>query len=82
ITIMTNPNAGNERSKKGMSPGLKKTLRITLKISRYLLVPALCLAALFIGLTIGYATIGGGSAGDVFRFETWKHLYDLVFEGT
>lgn len=65
-----------------LPPWLKTTLFILFKIMRALLVPALCLAALFIGLTIGYATIGGGSAGDVFKFETWKHLYDLVFEGT
>ena len=56
--------------------------KITLKILRYLLVPALCVAALFIGLTIGYSVIGGESASDVFKFSTWKHLYDLVFEGT
>lgn len=54
-------------------------LRIILSIIRFLLIPALCLAALFVGLTIGYATIGGGEASDVFKFDTWKHLYDLVF---
>ncbi len=54
-------------------------LRITLSILKFLLIPALCLGALFIGLTIGYATIGGGEASAVFKFETWKHLYNLVF---
>ncbi len=54
-------------------------LRIILSIARFLLIPALCLVALFIGLTIGYATIGGGEASAVFKIETWKHLYDLVF---
>lgn len=54
-------------------------LRVILVTLRVLLVPALCLAALFIGLTIGYATLGGGDASDVFQIATWKHLYDLVF---
>lgn len=75
---MTNPNAQPGGK---MPPWLKLTIRIILKTMRYLLVPALCLAALFIGLTVGYSTIGGGSAGDVFKFSTWKHLYDLVFSG-
>jgi hypothetical protein len=54
-------------------------LRIILSILRFLLVPALCVVALFVGLTIGYATIGGGDASAVFKVETWRHLYDLVF---
>lgn len=54
-------------------------LRIILSIVRFLLIPALCLVALFVGLTIGYATIGGGEASAVFKFDTWKHLYNLVF---
>jgi len=57
-------------------------LRIILKILRFFLVPALCVAALFIGLSIGYSTIGGGSASDVFKVDTWMHLYNLVFDGT
>lgn len=74
----------NEEKKQSgkLPPWLRMTLLIIYRILRALLVPALCLAALCIGLTIGYATIGGGDASDVFKFETWKHLYDLVFEGT
>lgn len=64
------------------SSAAKTTLYVVYRIFRVLLVPALCLAALFVGLTIGYSTIGGGDAADVFKFSTWKHLYDLVFEGT
>ena len=54
-------------------------LRVILSIIRFLLIPALCVVALFVGLTIGYATIGGGDASAVFDFDTWKHLYNLVF---
>jgi hypothetical protein len=54
-------------------------LRIILSILRFLLVPGLCIIALVVGLTIGYATLGGGEASAVFELKTWKHLYNLVF---
>lgn len=73
---MTNQAAAKGKSKK---QGLPLWLIIILKTLRLLLIPALCVAALFIGLTVGYATIGGGDSSDVFKFETWKHLYNLVF---
>lgn len=54
-------------------------LRITLKVMKFFLVPVLCLAALYVGLVIGYSKIGGQEAADVLKLDTWKHLYDLVF---
>ena len=77
---MTNQPA-KAQSANRFPPWLKLTLKIIYRILRFFLVPILCLAALFIGLTIGYSTIGGGEAGDVFKIETCKHLYDLVFTG-
>jgi len=73
--------AGKEKGL-GLPRWLKITLIILLKTVRFLLVPALCLGALLIGLAIGYSIIGDGSAADVLKLSTWKHLYDLVFEGT
>lgn len=73
--MTTQPTAGGKARRKG----LPLWLIIILRTLRLLLIPALCVAALFIGLTIGYATIGGGESSDVFKFETWRHLYDLVF---
>jgi hypothetical protein len=70
------------KSQKKAGGVLPTWLVIILRILRFFLVPALLVAALFIGLAIGYSTIGGESASDVFKIETWKHLYDLVFEGT
>lgn len=67
----------NERKKQRNS--LPRWARITLRILRGLLIPLLCLGALVIGLTVGYAYFGGQDAADVFRVSTWKHLYDLVF---
>lgn len=74
--------SGTARKGGKLPPGVTRTLYILYRIFRILFIPALCLAALAIGLTIGYSTIGGGSAGDVFKLDTWKHLYNLVFEGT
>ncbi len=76
------PQAKPAAGQKKPSGKFPRWLIIILRVLRFFLVPALCLAALFIGLTIGYSTIGGESAGDVFKIDTWKHLYDLVFEGT
>lgn len=69
----------NQATQKPSGWVMPKWLRIVLSVLRFLLIPALCLIALFIGLTIGYATIGGGEASAVFKIDTWKHLYNLVF---
>lgn len=55
--------------------GVKRTLRVL----RWFLVPFLCVAALFGGLITGYVVLGGGELADVFKMETWRHVYDLVF---
>ncbi|OUM94946.1 MAG: hypothetical protein A9Z00_11895 [Thermobacillus sp. ZCTH02-B1] len=52
--------------------GLLWTLRLTI-------VPLLCIAALIAGLYVGYTKIGGGSAADVWKLETWLHMFDLIF---
>ncbi len=54
-------------------------LRIVLGILRFCLVPALCVAALLGGLYVGYVVFGKAPAGEVWKWETWKHMYDLVF---
>lgn len=59
---------------------LPKWARITLKISKYLIVPVLCIFAILGGMIIGYVTIGKQDLSDVFQFDTWRHLYDLVFK--
>ncbi len=59
-----------------------RTLKAVLRIFRILLVPLLCLIALYVGLMIGYVYIGGQDASEVMQWNTWKHLYDLVFAQT
>ena len=43
------------------------------------IVPAVCVVALIGGMYIGYSVLGKRPGGDVFQWDTWKHMYDLVF---
>lgn len=63
---------------KGKRSKLPPWLKTTGKIANHLMVPFLCLAALFVGLIIGYVYLGEQEAADVFKLQTWKHLVDLV----
>ncbi|MDB5053318.1 MAG: hypothetical protein JWM44_1368 [Bacilli bacterium] len=65
-------------------PRLRKKLwlRIVLGILRFLLVPALCICALFIGLVVGYVRLGGQPYAEVFHVQTWKHIFELVYSST
>lgn len=69
-----------QKNKKS-TPG-DKVLKVFLRVLRILLVPILCIAALYVGLMIGYVYIGGQDAAEVMQWNTWKHLYDLVFSKT
>lgn len=68
-----------EKEKPKQRKSFPRWAKITLKIMRYLLVPALCLIALFGGLIVGYVYIGGQEIADVWKVDTWKHVYDLMF---
>jgi hypothetical protein len=57
----------------------RRWVRILIWLLRTLLVPLLCLVALFGGLWLGYVYIGGKDGADVWEWSTWKHLFDLVF---
>lgn len=59
---------------------LPKWARIILKILRVILVPVLCVMAILGGMIIGYVYIGEQEMSDVFKIDTWRHLYDLVFK--
>lgn len=54
-------------------------LRVVLKLLRFLIVPVLCLSALYAGLYVGYTVLGEQPPEHVLEWSTWKHLYDLVF---
>lgn len=43
------------------------------------MIPLFLLAALLGGMIVGYVVVGKQSMDDVFKWETWKHVFDLVF---
>lgn len=58
---------------------LPRWAKITLKTIRILIIPVICILALIAGLYAGYTVLGKQSGDDVLKWDTWKHLYDLVF---
>ncbi|MEX2459778.1 MAG: DNA-directed RNA polymerase subunit beta [Paenibacillaceae bacterium] len=60
----------------------KRWVRIILFTLRLLLVPFLCLCALYAGLVIGYVRLGGQPYSDILEPATWKHLYELVYSSS
>jgi hypothetical protein len=46
------------------------------------IVVGLLVAAMLVGLVIGYVGAGHGKWSEVFQVSTYKHIYDLVFQGT
>lgn len=53
--------------------------RILLRTLRFMIVPALCVGALIAGLIVGYVYIGGQEMNEVWKIQTWKHVFDLIF---
>jgi len=83
------PETGPKRTAEGKPQGggsgkprrrrLHPALRALLWTLRLTIVPLLFIAALLAGLYVGYTKIGGGSPEDVWNWETWKHMFDLIF---
>lgn len=72
-------------SRKGEEKSFKpKKLRIRLIPIwlRIIIVLVLIVAFFFIGAMIGYGMIGNGNPTDVFKAETWSHIFNIVKEGT
>lgn len=74
---MTAPSRSNDQSNKSSSG--RVIARIVWMSIRMLIIPVLCIAALIVGLAIGYVVLGDKPLADVFDSSTWKHMYDLVF---
>lgn len=51
-------------------------------VVRHLIVPAVCILALMFGLAAGYTVLGDRPLSEVWKLETWKHMFDLVFSNT
>lgn len=54
-------------------------LKTVFWVLRKLIAPIIMVAMLAIGLYVGYVVIAGQPSDEVFKFETWKHLWDLIF---
>lgn len=65
----TNKKTTNDTPKK--KPKAKKGITTLIILS--------VIAFFIAGTVIGYAIVGDGNAADVFRLETWAHLYNLIF---
>lgn len=76
---MTNENQKKQKASKKRKP-LPKWARILLTIGKILLVPMLCVTAIIAGMIIGYVYVGNEELSDVFKFDTWRHLFDLVYK--
>ena len=45
---------------------------------RFLIVIVLLLAAVMVGVTIGYSSIGDGDSADALKWSTWQHLLKII----
>lgn len=45
---------------------------------RVIIVLLVFIAAVILGLVVGYSVIGDGAASDVLKWETWQHLLDII----
>jgi hypothetical protein len=73
---MTEPFRPSDKSNESSGRIIARVLWMSTKI---FIIPILCIAALIVGLVVGYVILGNKPLSDVFDISTWKHLYDLVF---
>ena len=57
---------------------LNKKLRAFPLWLRVVTFIVLLLIVIFAGLSVGYSVLGGGDAADVFKTETWTHIFDIM----
>ncbi len=72
-------NAPSRSNAKGKPSSGKVIARVVWMSVKLLIIPVLCIAALIVGLAIGFSVLGDRPLADVFDMKTWKHMYDLVF---
>lgn len=60
-------------------PTKKRLIPIWLRL---LIVAILVGISITVGVMVGYGVIGDGEALDALKISTWKHLLDLIIEGT
>jgi len=73
---MTATTRSNGKSRPSSGRVVAKIVWMSIKL---LIIPVLCVAALIVGLAIGFSVLGDRPVSEVFDVKTWKHMYDLVF---
>jgi hypothetical protein len=48
-------------------------------VLRHMIIPAVCLVMLFAGVSTGYVVLGDKPFSDVMEWDTWRHMFDLIF---
>jgi len=74
--------AGAKPNRKQHKEG-KRSARKERSVSVWLLLVvfgSFCLMAIILGAVIGYGLIGDGAPLDALRYDTWRHIFDLVTE--
>ncbi|WP_438348824.1 DNA-directed RNA polymerase subunit beta [Paenibacillus sp. FA6] len=69
----------NEATKNTKTTKVAKPKTPTWRIVLRWLVPVFLLIGLMSGMIVGYVVFGKRSINEVFHWETWKHVLDLVF---
>ncbi|WP_374016442.1 DNA-directed RNA polymerase subunit beta [Paenibacillus thiaminolyticus] len=81
-TTARKPQRRNDTEKtEGQSNGTaKKKSRSSVKwLVRLVIVPLTCVLTLIAGLIAGYVVVGKGTVAEALNFDTWRHLFQLVF---
>ncbi|MDG0873540.1 DNA-directed RNA polymerase subunit beta [Paenibacillus thiaminolyticus] len=81
-TAARKPQRRNDTEKtEGQSNGTaKKKSRSSVKwLVRLVIVPLTCVLTLIAGLITGYVVVGKGTVAEALNFDTWRHLFQLVF---
>ncbi|MGG4394195.1 DNA-directed RNA polymerase subunit beta [Paenibacillus thiaminolyticus] len=81
-TTARKPQRRNDTEKtEGQSNGTaKKKSRSSVKwLIRLVIVPLTCVLTLIAGLITGYVVVGKGTVAEALNFDTWRHLFQLVF---
>lgn len=76
---MTVTSRSSDQKKRNSRSSGRTILRIVWMSVKILIIPIVCVAALIVGLAVGYVVLGDKPLSDVFDAGTWKHMYDLVF---
>lgn len=72
----------DEKKTKKAKVQLKKWKRVLFLTCKWLGIPFLCVVGLGAGMVIGYVYLGKRPMNEVYEFDTWRHIYDLVFSQT